>query len=173
MKPFPVGARCSTLLAMLATAGCAEAQELVAAPEDWAVLTPDRDPWPGGDTQPPCPPRAGQLEEGFFEIDLKECGWVTAEAQSRASIAQGQLLTTLIFHTALVADSPGSATLGLMADGEELWRLEVPIPSPTDFHEVEIRLAAPLRQGSALHWHVHNHGANSYRIGAVRASSPR
>lgn len=149
--------------------GCAPSPTLLAAPDAWQVVAPADDPWPGGTDMPACPERAGRVEEGFFEIDLKQCPWVTARATSLSSVPEGHPIGFLVFHGALVADdeTDAEATLALVVGTEIAWEQHVPIPSPDDFYEVEVPNPVRLREGDPMFFHVHNHGTNSYRLGDV------
>jgi hypothetical protein len=164
----------STLIGLLATA-CAEPVGALAEPADWALVTPADDPWPGADADAPegCPERAASPEDGFLEIDTKRCAWVTVTAPARRDLRTDDTITFLFLHAALVSDEPATATVGLLVDGAEAWRVELPVPSASGFFDVAIPSPVAVAAGAPLHLHVDNHGANAYRFGALHARGAR
>lgn len=162
-------------LPLLATAAasCFEADPLLVDIEDWALLDPASDPWPGGASREACRPRAAHPEAGFVEIDTEICDWVSISAPLRSPIRRGDRLEFLFFHTALVAPEPTQATVGLMIGEVIVWELALEVPAATDFYEVQVDDPPRARRETAATLHVHNHGANSYRFGQLRrAPSP-
>jgi hypothetical protein len=159
--------------ALLVVGGCSGADLVLAEPHDWALVTGIEDPWDETNEHVACPARAAVVEEGFIELDTKVCSWITVSAPARAGVRTGTALRMLFFHSALVADEPSAAVVGVAVDGETLWQREIPIPSASAFEDVVVTVEHDVVSGAPMTFHVHNHGANSYRLGSVTAEETR
>ena len=171
MPNLRVPALLSMVWQVVAT-GCAGEPAVLVQPSDWALVAPADDPWPGAAGRPPCEERAVHAEEGTIELDTGACGWITVGAPSRAPWRRGDRVQVLVIHSALVADAPAVATLALRLDGEDVWSTTLDVPAAAGFLEVDVPAPAAGRAGAPMYLHVDNHGANSYRFGALRAAPP-
>lgn len=138
--------------------------------DDWRLVAEGADPWPGRPSDAPaCPERAVYEETGSIEIDTDLCDWVTITAPSRHQVQLGEAVDFLFFHSALAADDPTQATMGLAFGEEIVWTLTVPVPSAGGFYTPDRTAPVAVREGDPLYLHVHNHGANTYQLGHLRA----
>jgi hypothetical protein len=145
--------------------------DLALAP-DWALAAADADPWPGRPVDAPaCPGRTVYDESGSVEIDTNLCSWVSVVADARHDVAAGDPVELLFFHSALVADEPAEAVMGVAIAGTELWTTTVPVPSASGFYAPELPSPIDVAEGDPIVLHVHNHGANTYQLGHLRAWS--
>jgi hypothetical protein len=160
------------LMALIATStgACAAAEnEDLALPEDWSLVDAAEDPVPDRPDGTACPERALVVEAGYLELDTAACGWITAMAPARHGTTLGDPLQVFAFHTALVAEETAEAVFSLYAEDTLLWEQRMTIPASGGFFEDEVILPRDLDAGTPLYVHVHNHGANSYRLAHVRA----
>lgn len=160
---------------LLALCACGETGDLVLA-EDWSLVPPSEDPVPGRPADAAaCPSRAITIEAGALEADTAICGWITAEASARFRVRKGRELDLFVFHRALTAPEPAEAIMGInlgQPSGEAqdwTWGEAVPVPSRDDFYKEILVVEETIEEGDPLIFHVHNHGANTYTLGHLRA----
>lgn len=60
--------------------------------------------------------------------------------------------------------APHEAHVALWIDEAVVWEVTLRIPGPARFHQIEVPLDDGAASGSRLGLHLHNHGANSYRL---------
>jgi hypothetical protein len=150
-------------------AGCASPEGPLVLPEDWVLVDPEDDPWPG---VPPeaeaCSRRALRVEVGTIELDTAVCDWITATAPARIDVRPGRALELLAWHAPLVAEDVAEATMGVRTEAGAVWEVEVPVPAASAFYDVQVTVPERVREGDPLYLHVHNHGNNSYRLAHLR-----
>jgi len=138
-------------------------------PEDWVESSAEADPFL--DHRPAevdCDPSGFHPEDGIFEIETELCAYASLVQGSRSDIAPGDTLSLLVFHSALAAPEPATAHAAIVLDGRVLWEEEIPIPAATEIYATEVTAARAVPQGSPIVFHVHNHGANSWKLGHLR-----
>ena len=142
----------------------------LALAEDWSLVAPADDPWPG---RPPeaaaCPERTAYEESGSIEIDTNLCDWVTLTAPARWAVAADEPVQMLFFHSALAAEAPTEAVMAIAFGETEVWSLTSPVPSASAFFTPDLTSPVDVEVGDPLVLHVHNHGANTYQLGHLRA----
>lgn len=142
------------------------------SPELW-VQSDDDGPFSGH--RPPqvdCPNPAATVEAGAFEILTDECNYLAASQPSLLDVQSGDTLVIDWAHGDLVSPQPAIAHLGFGLGSEIVFETTMVLQPPPEAiaaaamrSEVVVEFDAP--QGTPVYMHVHNHGANSWRIFAL------
>jgi hypothetical protein len=99
-----------------------------------------------------------------LELDTRACAHITVAQPTLLDLDEGDSILLRLFHFELTAPDPALAHLGLALDGTVVWEKEVPIPTASALVLERIPVTAPLPPGSALQFHVRNHGFNTYSL---------
>ncbi len=177
-------ARPFLLLAPLLLAGCPtgseprEVEDLVDATL-WEVQSAEDDPFPEHRAVADviCVQEAVRTEgaEGdeVLDVDTADCPYLAASQPSLAPIQAGDRLSVLAWHQALASTEPDAAGhMALVVDGALIWEITVPIPGSADIYEPVVEMDSEVPEGAQVAVHVHNHGANTWRLGHVRVLPP-
>jgi len=112
-----------------------------------------------------CSPFAFRLEATWLEITTTDCNYATLVYRFPAAVLAGDVVSGEIAWAPLIATAPAVGTLAFATlRGGVVWSHEVAIPGDGDIVavEFEVRDAAPA--GSALYFHVRNHGYNTWQL---------
>lgn len=138
------------------------------APDAWQPATPAEDPWaamtPAGAE---CPSWGWGPEGAYFEVETDVCPWGTWAQPVAGNVTAGDRLEFTFYHLDLWAPEPAEAVVTLHLDRRLVWELRRAVPSGAAVESVVFEAAEDVSEGSSAAFHVHNHGANSYRIGPV------
>lgn len=146
-------------------------QELV-RPEAWTLDEAEDDPF--AEHRPSwvqCEIGFG-VETGVFEVDTELCTYGAFVQRSLAPIYEGDTLELVLLHDALYAEEPATAHVAVAFGAEIAWETELPIPSEAGQLRPTWTAPADVDVGTPVHLHVHNHGANNYRLVALTVSTP-
>ncbi|MCS6760404.1 MAG: hypothetical protein MO852_16865 [Candidatus Devosia euplotis] len=102
--------------------------------------------------------------EPSFGIDAVDCAYVTVAQPTLTSIAEGDPLRFRLWHFELTAPGASSATVALALDGRVVHELYLPIPGPSGLDVPRFSAPFEVAAGAPLHFHVRNHGSNSYSL---------
>lgn len=137
--------------------------------EDWELVEPEDDPVPGRPPELlPCSPAAAVIEDDGLELLTEVCSWITVAAPLLQPVRRGDPIELLLFHGALNAPTPATASMELWSSAGRLWHQRVPVPGPARIFDVELSAAVDLEAGELVFVHVHNHGDNVYTLGHLR-----
>ncbi|MEM7160232.1 MAG: hypothetical protein AAF799_45760 [Myxococcota bacterium] len=130
----------------------------------WELDPAESDPFP--DERPDwvqC--EVGWDEEiGAFEVDTELCAYGAFVQRSQVPIFEGDELEIIVLHDALWAEEPAEAHLALVFGDQLVWETRLQIPSePAQIRE-SWTATADVPPATDVHWHVHNHGTNNYRL---------
>lgn len=172
------------LLVSLLLAGCStgseprEVEDLVHATL-WEVQSADDDPFPEHRAAADviCVQEAVRTEgpEGdeVLDVDTADCPYLAASQPSLAPVFPGDRLSILAWHQALASTEPDAeGHMALVVDGALIWEIAVPIPGSADIYEPVVEMDSEVPEGAQVAVHVHNHGANTWRLGHVRVLPP-
>lgn len=115
-----------------------------------------------------CDPLAHRSEpivgEPSFTVDSAGCSYLTVVQPTLVPIQPGDPIYVRLWHFALTAPLPAVAYLALQVGDDPLWSTELPIPSSTGLviETTTATRAAPA--GTAIYFHLQNHGSNSYNL---------
>ena len=130
----------------------------------WELCPAENDPFP--DERPDwvqC--EVGWDEEiGAFEVDTELCAYGAFVQRSQVPIFEGDELEIVVLHDALWAEEPAEAHLALVFGDQLVWETRLAIPAePAQIRETWTA-TADVPPATDVHWHVHNHGTNNYRL---------
>ena len=96
-----------------------------------------------------------------------ECHYLAAGQPLLRDVPDGAPIAVQRWHQPLHADPAAEGHLALAIGGEVIWERTVAIPAP--YAVIRDLVAAPRAQlaGETVVFHVHNHGANTWNLGAV------
>jgi hypothetical protein len=139
--------------------------------DQWRETPADADPLP--EHRPDVVACKGFGEEfGALEISTTTCNYASLEQTLTESIAIGDPLHIELWWSVLFAPEPATAHLALLVDTALLWELEVEIPGPADARTIDFDSPIAAPAGATLTFHLHNHGQNSWTLGALERGSP-
>lgn len=104
------------------------------------------------------------VETGAFEVDTELCRYGAFSQPSRTRIHAGDTIELVMIHDALYAPQPATAHLAIALDDAIVWETELPIPSEPGLLRPSWTATADVARGTPVHYHVHNHGTNNYRL---------
>jgi hypothetical protein len=137
---------------------------------DWRESSADTDPLP--EHRPDVVACLGWGEEfGALELSTATCNYASLEQPLAESIEPGDRLHIELWWSGLFAPEPATAHLALLVDDALLWETEVEIPGPADARTIEFDSPISAQAGATLTFHLHNHGQNSWTLGAVERRS--
>lgn len=171
------------LVALLVTlAGCddgADAQppawqgEVTLAPIDgWAPLTADDDPFADRPAEVECPDYGAQTEDGIFEVETDVCRYGSFAQPLPVALRPGDVVEATVWHLQLWAPERAQGHVALQLGDRLLWEERPTIPGNEAVYLVEVPVEQDWPAGTPLVFHVHNHGANSWRVLDVTARRP-
>jgi len=101
----------------------------------------------------------------MFEINTATCEWGTWEAPLLESI-RNTTVRALVLHDALTADNPAQAHVALQIGDQLVDERFVDIPGPGGVVSLE-GTVDNAKAGDTVMIHLHNHGANDWRVARV------
>jgi hypothetical protein len=138
---------------------------LLTQAESWAPADPAGDPFAAEAVgRVRCTSAAFRPEATWLELTTTTCNYVTFVYAFASDVPAGSVVRGELAWATLAAVEPAIATLAFATQSDLLWSHEVPIPSLADLVQVEFELPEPLAEGSALYFHVRNHGYNSWQL---------
>ncbi|MEY3012632.1 MAG: hypothetical protein RIT45_1367 [Pseudomonadota bacterium] len=138
--------------------------------DQWTVVPLAEDPFAtepaAADLPTPwtCAEAAVLTEGGMLEIDTDYCNFVTVRTTMQDEIRVGETVRLLFWHLYLFSDPASEGVAELRVGGETWWRLETPIPAQEAIHKPKKTADRAIPAGTEILLHVHNHGANSWRL---------
>jgi hypothetical protein len=157
--------------------GCGVEQDAAGAPgavriaaAAWSTASAAEDPFAAQSLQlVRCSPFALRIEADWLEVDTSSCNHATLVFRFGVDTAQGDRVRGELAWAELVAPASALGTLAFATTrGGVLWMREVPIPSDAGLVTVDFELGADAPAGSALYFHVRNHGANNWQLSPLR-----
>ncbi|MFT5583598.1 MAG: hypothetical protein ACI9VR_001176 [Cognaticolwellia sp.] len=131
--------------------------------DTWQILDDTQDPI--GPAPEPCGAAGVQVESGVIEVLTDACPWVTLGQPSLTNLKAGDTISLLAWHGTLAAPEPATGHMSIWIGEEEIWRIEPDIPSEAVIYEEQLTAHDSAPEGTMIRLHVHNHGANSWRMG--------
>ena len=115
-----------------------------------------------------CTASAFRLESEQLEIQTDLCNYVFLEFDLLQDLEKGTPADFLLLHTGLWAPEIATAHAALLIDGSVFWEQEATIPSSAEFFFFEGEIPVDAHIGDPIQLHIHNHGANDWRLGYFR-----
>jgi hypothetical protein len=120
-----------------------------------------------------CTPFAFRLEATWLEVTTTDCNYATLVYRLPLDVAPGDLITGEVAWATLASLEPAIGTLAFATERDEvLWTHEVSIPGQADIVQVRFAFVRAASAGSALYFHVRNHGYNSWQLSPLTLTEP-
>lgn len=105
------------------------------------------------------------LEDGFFEYESDLCRYGAFSQPALAPIRVGDTIDFLLLHENLVSSDPGAqAHVGIAFGDDIVYEAHIDIPAEANFLDEQWVSTVDVPEGTPVHFHLHNHGINSYRL---------
>ena len=161
--------------------GSAEPEEAAAprpalaiAAESWTSASVEEDPFvaeSGGRVR--CSPFAFRLEAGWLEVTTTDCNYATLVHHFSEDVRAGDVVRGEVAWATLASLEPAIGTLAFATpELGVLWTHEVDIPGDASIVRVELAFARAAPAGTALYFHVRNHGYNTWQLSPLERADP-
>jgi hypothetical protein len=142
--------------------------------ESWALADPASDPFAAQAAgRVRCTSAAFRPEATWLEVTTTTCNYASFVYVFTSAVPAGSVIRGELAWATLAAVDPAVGTLAFATQADLLWSHEVPIPSLADLVQVEFEVPKPLAVGSALYFHLRNHGYNSWQLGPLSLEKAR
>lgn len=142
--------------------------------DGWTSAPPAEDPFVEyEDGRLRCSPFAFRLEANWLEVTTTDCNYATLVYRFSRDVVAGDVLRGEVAWATLASLEPAVGTLAFATarDGV-LWTHEVSIPGEADIVKVEFTIGQAAPAGSALYFHVRNHGYNAWQLSPLTLTDP-
>jgi len=137
--------------------------------EDWRFGDPSLDPlMEHQPDQIECGPTSIQIESEQLEVETDLCNYALIDFSLLQDVPKGAMADFLLLHTGLWAEEPAMAHAALLINGVPFWETEESIPASAEFFFYEGPFPVDAKEGDTIQLHIHNHGANDWRLGYFR-----
>ncbi len=140
----------------------------IIALDAFELLSGEDDPF--ADHRPegqPCGGGGWGIEAGVFEVETDICSYATFTQPLLRDVPSGEELRITLWHLGLFADPPAEGHVLLAVNDLKLFEVLPSIPSSAEIWDEVVVPDEDLLQGAPLLFHIHNHGANSWRLGGL------
>jgi hypothetical protein len=142
--------------------------------EDWVSASVAEDPFVDfAEGRLRCSPFAFRLEASWLEVATTDCNYATLVYRFPRAVIAGEAISGEVAWATLASLEPAVGTLAFATarDGI-LWSHEVDIPGQADITEIRFTLQSAAPAGSALYFHVRNHGYNTWQLSPLTLTEP-
>jgi len=139
-------------------------------PMAWTMVPAPQDPL--ADHRPAdvqCPIGGWLFEPQGFEVNTLLCNYAMFSAPSQTAVVAGSRVVATLYHFDLIAAEPASAHVALLLGDQLLWETEVAIPGKANAFNIDVVVDATWPAGTPVYFHLHNHGQNTWTLGAIEA----
>ncbi len=136
----------------------------------WTVAEASDDPFAGH--RPPnvsCPEWSYGLEDEIFEVETDDCNYLSLTQPSLVDLKAGDRVQATLWHLELWAPDPATAHVAVQIGPDLRWEENIPIPGSEHMYEPELIVLEDRPAGTPIHFHLHNHGTNSWRFLSLSA----
>jgi len=158
--------------ALMALQGCTGSEpgptELVDA-QAWVIQEAADDPF--ADHRPEdteCNVFGVLAEGGILEVRTDVCPYASLQQPALIDVSKGDPIEWLVYHNALYNEEPAQGHMAIFIGGEVVWEETVDIPGAAEVYSGEAALDEAITAGDPIVFHVHNHGANSWKLVHIR-----
>ncbi len=145
--------------------GAAAAASSLVDVDAWTEQTTAADSFAGhrpADFQ--CPSSSWYSEDGALEVETGYCNYLSLVQPSLNGVKAGDTLHLVLWHADLAFEKPARAHVAVSLAGKPVWEAAVDIPSEADIYDLRIPVGFDVPAGSAVEFHLHNHGYNSWTL---------
>jgi hypothetical protein len=120
-----------------------------------------------------CSPFSFRMEANWLEVTTTDCNYATLVYRFSREVLAGDVVRGEVAWATLASIEPAIGTLAFATarDGV-LWTHEVSIPGEADIVKVEFTIGQAATAGSALYFHVRNHGYNAWQLSPLTLTDP-
>lgn len=115
-----------------------------------------------------CSPASFRIESEQLEVETDLCNYALVNFSLLQDVPKGTPADLLLLHTGLWAEEPATAHVALLINDVVFWEQEEPIPASAEFFFYEGEFPVDAQEGDTVQLHIHNHGANDWRLGYFR-----
>lgn len=177
----PSGAAAGLLALACGTAGesaepasAASRPPLAIAAESWVSAAVEEDPFVSElEGRVRCSPFAYRLEAGWLEVSTTDCNYATLVHHLAEDVQAGDVVSGEVAWATLASLEPAIGTLAFAtAELGVLWTHEVSIPGDASIVRVALPFERAAPAGTALYFHVRNHGYNTWQLSPLERVEP-
>lgn len=106
-----------------------------------------------------------RVEGSQFEVQTDFCNYAHVEFLATQFIPKGQQVEVLILHSGLWAPEPATAHVALLIGDYVFFDKSSDIPASPEFFYHKEAIPFDIHQGDPIFFHIHNHGANDWKLG--------
>jgi hypothetical protein len=134
----------------------------------WIPVGSAEDPFADRLADVRCPEAAAAAEvlseEPAFGVDTGMCNYLTARQVMQTYVATGETIAVRLWHFELDAPNPAEAHAAVDVGGVRVLDQRVAIPAPGGLVKASLVVDHAMPSGTPVHFHLHNHGANSWAL---------
>jgi hypothetical protein len=120
-----------------------------------------------------CSPFAFRLEANWLEVTTTECNYATLAYRFPRDLVAGDEISGEVAWATLASLEPAIGTLAFATERDGvLWTHAVSIPGQADIVTVRFVVGQAAPAGSALYFHVRNHGYNAWQLSPLKLTDP-
>ena len=125
--------------------------------------------WPAPAGTPTCTADEIQVQsfgaDDAVEIDTRfGCGWATVSQPLQQDLRAGDDVQVRVFYFSQASFPQDQAEVAVALDGDIVMSELVEIPSSSGLLAPRVTLARDVAKGSLAHFHIGNHGDNSWNL---------
>ena len=114
-----------------------------------------------------CPLGGWLYEPQGLEVNTLMCNYGMFGQPSRAAIVPGARVVASLYHFDLVAEEPATAHAAIMVGEHVVWEQEIEIPGKANAYAIDVPVDFAADVGTPVYFHLHNHGQNTWTLGAI------
>lgn len=142
-------------------------------PMGWAPVPEPEDPLAAHrPAEVVCPLGGWLFEPQGFEVNTLQCNYAMFGQPALAAVLEGRKVKATLYHFDLVAAEEATAHVALLLGETVLWETEVAIPGPANAFDIEVVAGETVPAGTPVYFHLHNHGQNTWTLGAIEVEVP-
>ncbi len=113
-----------------------------------------------------CSEEGVSIEENVLDVDTGRCNYLALSQPALHGLKAGSALHVRLFHLSLfdpmheVSQAHAAVSIG----GDILWQRWVDIPAAASLYDERVRLSSDYPAGAPVVFHLHNHGANEWKL---------
>lgn len=116
-----------------------------------------------------CPPDGAREEAGSYEVQTDLCNYLAATQPALVEVRAGDTLVIDWTHSDLVSLEPAQAHLGIAIGKDPVWETTIALQPPpasvlASAYRTEAMVSEDAPSGVPVYLHIHNHGANAWRV---------
>ena len=136
----------------------------------WQPVPAAQDPLAGHrPAEVSCPLGGWLYEPQGLEINTARCNYAMFGQPARVAIVPGARVVASLYHFDLIADEPATAHVALLLGDHLVWEKEVAIPGKANAYTIDVTLPFAVEAGTPVYFHLHNHGQNTWTLGAIES----